>query len=330
MKIWLTLIWFILSGLLFGCQAMATPITPETPPETPSSFKVTLLLPRPVEADAWTRSGYVGLRLIEKELGAEVAYTENVPEADFEKVFRQYASEGYDFIIGHGTQFAPAAEKVAAEFPHTDFAVAGKYGGNNTNLGGLSLREGEMAYLFGAIAALKTQTKHVGYLGGPENNVSQQEITTLFERGVRATDPAVQVTIDFVGSFTDTLKAQQLAQNQIGAGVDVIFVMAGEAGTGVHAQAEQAGIFTLGWIEDLHPLAPPAVLTSNVQDVPVMLLRGANLSKQGRWEGQQYKFGLAEGAQYLAPFYGLISAEEESRINAVKNELLAGNIDTLP
>lgn len=312
--------------MIAGCQS-ATPSAPPT--ARTNAFRVAILLPRAKDADGFMRAGYQGLLLIQKELGADIAYTESVPEADFEKVFRQYAEDGYDFIIGHGNQFVPAAEKVAAEFPNTAFAISGKYGGNNVNLGALSLREGEMAYLFGVIAAIKTRTKHVGYIGGADN-VSQQEVIALYKRGLLATDPSVQVTVDMVGNFTDAEKARELAQAQIDSGVDIIFLLAGAAGTDVHMQAQEAGIYTLGWIEDLNHLAPKAVLTSNVQDISSTLLRGATLARDGRWEGKQYKFGLAEGAQYLAPFYGLITPEEEAKINAVKDDLLARKIDITP
>lgn len=313
---------------LVGCQLNAAPSS-DVAVASPQAFRVAILLPRSRETDGWSRAGYLGLLLIQKELGAEIAYSDNIPEADFERAFREYAEQEYDFIIGHGNQFTPAAEKVSVEYPQIDFAITGKYGGNNVNLGGLSLREGEMGYLFGAIAAIKTKTKHIGYLGGVEN-ASSQEITTLYKRGALATDPSVQVSIRWVGNFTDTVKAEQLAQEQINSGVDVLFVLAGSAGTGVHALAQDAGIFTLAWIEDSNYLAPKAVLTSNVQNVPHMLLAGATLSIQGRWEGKQYKFGLAEGVQTLAPFYGLISAEEENKINLIKNDILTGKIDTIP
>ncbi len=322
-KVVLLLIAFL---VLIDCQSHAAPA--QTMSKT-AAFRVALLLPRNKDADGWVRSGYQGLLLIEKKLGADIAYSENVPVADFEKVFRQYASEGYDFIIGHGNQFLPAAKVVAAEFPETAFALAGKYGGNNINLGALSLREGEMGYLFGVIAAIKSKTRHVGYLGG-EDNVSQQEAIKLYKRGIAATDPSVKVTVDFVGSFTDTEKAHQIAQAQIDSGVDVIFLLAGAAGLKVYAQAEQAGIYTLGWMEDLNHLAPKSVLTSNVQEISQMLLQGAILAKQGRWEGKQYKFGMAEGMQRLAPFYGLITAEQKSRVDAVVNELIKGTINISP
>lgn len=320
---------FLLLFLLVACQGKSASDINTRPSEGSKLFRVALLLPRAIEADSWTRAGYDGLILIQQELGAEIAYTEAVPEAEFEQVFRQYAEEGYDFIIGHGNQFAPAAERVAAAYPHTAFAIAGKYGGNNNNLGALSLREGEMAYLFGVIAALKSRSRQVGYIGGMDNS-GQQEIITLFQRGLAANDPSIELTVDFVGNFTDEAKAHQLAQAQIDAGIDVIFVLAGAAGMGIHAQAEQAGIFTFAWIEDLHHLAPQAVLTSNIQNVALMLLQGATIARKGQWEGKQYKFGLAEGVQQLAPFYGMLSSAEEAHVNAIKSQLLAGEIDTIP
>ncbi|MDM8515725.1 BMP family ABC transporter substrate-binding protein [Desulfobacterales bacterium HSG16] len=130
------------------------------------SFKTAILLPREVNADGWTRAGYAGLLLIKKKLQAEIAYSENIPESEFEQVFRRYAQDGFDFIIGHGGQFVPAAEVVAKEFPRTKFAITSKYQGNNNNLGALSLREGELGFLAGVIAAVKTKKQKIGFLGG--------------------------------------------------------------------------------------------------------------------------------------------------------------------
>ena len=309
--------------LVFSLEAQSIP------PKPSKAYSVAILLPRTVQADGWTRSGYNGLRLIEKELGASVAYSENVSESDFEAVFKAYAKAGYSFIIGHGAQFIAAAERAAAAYPLAYFAVVGAYAGNNSNLGGISLRDGDMGYLFGAIAAIKTMTKRVAYLGGAENP-SNREVVALFKRGVHATDPSVQVSVVWVGNFTDSSKAEGLARDLITGGTDIIFVLAGAAGTGVHALAEKSGIYTLGWIEDLHSLAPKAVITSNIQDYPSMFLHGARLAQQGRWEGKQYRFGLEMGTQRLAPFNGLLTAEQEARVKVVNDQLIAGLIDTAP
>ncbi len=326
MKTLFSIIGLLLVLACVACSRPAAKAPAANPAVATGSFKVAILLPRTVEADGWTRSGYKGLLLMQRELGAGIAYTESVPEADFERLFRKYASEGYDFVIGHGGQFVQAAEKVAVAFPRTSFAVTGVYGGNNSNLGALSMREDEMGYLFGVIAAIKTKTRRVAWLGGAENP-SNRPIVASFTRGAQAIDPSVEVRAEWVGGFTDAAKAQRLAQGLIDTGTDVILVLAGVAGTQVHAQAQNAGILTLGWIEDQSSLAPKAVITSNVEDIPQMLLQGATLVKKGRWEGKQYRFGMAEGIQSLAPFHGLVTEEEERRINSIRNDLLAGKID---
>ncbi|CAN2041848.1 basic membrane protein A and related proteins [Candidatus Magnetomoraceae bacterium gMMP-15] len=292
-------------------------------------FKVALLLPRVINADGWTRGGYKGLLLIKEKLGAEIAYSENVPEDDFERVFRKYAQDGFDFIIGHGGQFVPAAEIVAEEFPRTKFAVMAKYAGNNKNLGALSMRESEKGYLAGVVAALKTKTNKVAYIGGLSHSAGQAA-ANFFKHGVQTTNPKVFVEVSWVEGYTDQKRAVQLAQARIRAGFDVLLVNAGEAGLAVHPVAEQAGIYTIGWIDDQYELAPKAVITSLLQNLFVLLVRGAELVHAGRWEGRQYRFGLREGVQFLAPFRGMLTPAQEMHVLSVQKNIIRGKIDLMP
>ncbi len=94
--------------------------------------------------------------------------------------------------------------------------------------------------------------------------------------------------------------------------------------------AEQAGSYTVGWIEDQYTLAPKAVIASMIQDMPVLLVRGAELARARRWEGRQYKFGLREGVHRLTPFRGMLSKEQEARVQAVQHGIIQGKIDLAP
>jgi basic membrane protein A len=67
-------------------------------------LKVALCVTGSVNDGGWSQSAYEGLRMAEKELGVKVAYTENVQVPDMEATFVDYASQGYDLIIGHGFQ----------------------------------------------------------------------------------------------------------------------------------------------------------------------------------------------------------------------------------
>jgi basic membrane lipoprotein Med (substrate-binding protein (PBP1-ABC) superfamily) len=210
------------------------------------------------------------------------------------------------------------------------------YAGNNKNVGALAFRSGEVGYLTGVVAGLKTKTKKVAFIGGQAYPVMEEE-AILFKRGVLATKLDSTVSIKWVNSWSDADKAGKIAQEQIAAGTDVLVVDADRANIGVIKVAAQSkGVYVIGWIhaingiENRHKLAPKTIVTSVVQQVPMLMLEGATLVQQGRWEGKQYKFGLLEEVQDLAPFYGALTPEQEAFVDSVKQDIITGKIDVSP
>ncbi|WP_242017594.1 MULTISPECIES: BMP family protein [Cyanophyceae] len=326
------IICLLLTLLLVACGTTASDIT-RTAQVKPGAFKVAAIFPGAVDDKAWNQSGYEGLKLIEKELGAEVAYADSVPGADAEKLFRQYAKKGFDFIIGHGGEYIATAKAVSAKFPRNKFAVMSSDAGNNKNFGALAFRAGELGYLTGVVAALKTKTNKVAYIGG-QKYASLEEEATLFERGVKQINPSAEVFIDWVGSWTDADKASRISQKLVAAGVDIITVNADTAYKGViKVVAENKGVYAIRWNHAIPGLPeqqkppPKIILTNAMQQVPMVMLEGATLVEQGRWEGKQYKFGLQEEIQDLTPFYGSLTPEQEEFINSLKEDIITGKID---
>ena len=64
--------------------------------------KVAVLFPGVVSDQSWNQFGYEGLKRAEKECGVEIAYSERVSQDTQLEVFRNYAAQGYDMIIGMG------------------------------------------------------------------------------------------------------------------------------------------------------------------------------------------------------------------------------------
>jgi basic membrane lipoprotein Med (substrate-binding protein (PBP1-ABC) superfamily) len=253
-----------------------------------------------------------------------------MPEADSEDIIRQYAKDGYDFIIGHSGGYAEPAEVVAEEFPNTKFAVVTTYPGNNKNLGAVAFRSGEVGYLSGMLAAMKSKTGKVAYIVGYDYPVYQEE-AALFERGVKATNPNVEVSTHFLQSWTDGEKATQLALDLVASGVDILALNADEAGiAALEAITEKEGVYIIGWTKDQHDKAPGHVITSVLQDIPQLVLNSATLVQEGRWEGKLYKFGLREKIYDFAPFRGMLTPEEEAAFNVAKEKVMAGEIDISP
>lgn len=317
----------LLLALFAGYLLRPSRRAPEARPY--SVIKVALVLPGPIDDRSWSQSGHEGLMLIQHELGAQVAYRASVPPGEAEALIRAYAKEGFDFIILHGAQYIPAGERVAKEYPRTHFAVVTSYPGNNVNLGALSFRAGEVGYLTGVVAALKTRTKHVAYLGGERYPITLEDVT-LFKKGVEATDASVRVSVEWVNSWSDAAKARRIAMDLVRRGADVLVVNAALASRGALEVAEAQGVHAIGWNLDRYDEAPHAIVTSAIQRVPVLLLKGATLVQAGRWEGRQYKFGLREGAQELAPFRGTLTPEQEAQVRRITQQIETEELEVTP
>ncbi|MEW5853755.1 MAG: BMP family protein [Myxococcota bacterium] len=321
----LHLVAWLLFALAPGCRNTSS----DAPAPEQVALRVALLLPDTPDDHGWSQAGYQGLKRIERELGAEVVYTPSVTADAAEPIIRDYARAGFDFVVGHGGEYIPSMEKVAPEFPQARFAVVGSYPGNNFNLGALSFRDGELGYLCGAVAALRSASGKVAFIGGvPYPHMKEQAV--LFERGAKATKPSVSVEVHWLGSWYDEGKAASIARMLIRRGFDVLLADADAAGVGVFREAKAAGVHAIGWAVDQNHLAPESVVTSGIQRVDVLLLNGARLVEQGRWEGKQYKFGLREGAQSLAPFRGLLSDDDAATVQRVEADILAGRVEVTP
>src|SRR5690349_4591498 len=151
-------------ALVAGWAGIACGKGPESA-KTDLSFKVALLTPGPVSDQSWNGGAYQGLLWIRDSLGAEVSNVQTKTPAEFEDNFRQYGTQGYDLVFGHGFEFQDAARRVAPEFPRTLYVTtSGSTSGSN--LAGMTFGFADASYLAGVLAASVTKTKKIATLGG--------------------------------------------------------------------------------------------------------------------------------------------------------------------
>ncbi|MEZ4557491.1 MAG: BMP family ABC transporter substrate-binding protein [Caldilineaceae bacterium] len=90
-------------------------------------FRIAIVMPNTITDLAWSQSMYDGLLAVQEEMGGEnameIAYSENMFNvADAAAAIRDYAAEGFDLVIAHGTQYGNSMFEVATDFPETAFA----------------------------------------------------------------------------------------------------------------------------------------------------------------------------------------------------------------
>lgn len=317
------LIMVLTAILIKGCQSDQR--SPKSTKIKKGDFQVAMVLPGSLLEDPWSQAGHQGLLLIEKELGAEIAYTEKVTSNSAE-VFRRYAQGKYDLIIGQGGEYAETAMIVAKEFPRIKFAIFGNHPGNNENLGAFGFRYEEQGYMLGVMAAIKSRSQKITIIGGEP--LPHMKITgDFFIKGAKSIQPKIRATVRWVNNWTDLARAEQLAKEAIQEGNDVLVGNVDAGNTNIFQTAEKYGVYGISAVNDAYPIAPNAIIGSVIQDIPLVLLKGASFVKQGRWEGKQYRFGFQEGIHKLAPFRGSFTSVEQARIESILQDILTGIID---
>ena len=284
-------------------------------------------------------SAWVGVERARRELGAEVELVEPGDGADRESGLRLLAAKGFDLVIGVGFVFSDDIYAIAGEYPGTRFACVdySKYGPGGLvtpppNMVALKFREEQGSYLVGALAALVSRTKVLGFVGGMDIPLIHK-----FEAGYRAgalkVCPECRVVVGYAGvtpdAFKNPSKGKELALTQYGAGADVIFQAAGSTGLGVFEAARQVGRYGIGVDADQWDEAPGRVLTSMTKQVDVSVFETARAIAEGRFQSGVRVFGLAErGCDYVYDEHNrpLIPDAVRARVEALRADIIAGRI----
>jgi basic membrane protein A len=292
------------------------------------TFRVALLTPGPVSDQSWNSGAYRGLLEIRDSLGAQISNIETKTPAEFDENFRQYGSQGYDLVFGHGFEFQDAARRVAPEFPHTVFVTtSGSTAG--PNLAGLTFGFDDASYLAGVLAGSVTRTNTIGVIGGTELPPVVASFRA-FERGARETNPKIRIVSSYVGNWDDVSAGKEQAIAQYSRGVDVIFQNADAAGLGVfQAARERRSVFVIGSNSDQNAVAPEITLGSVVIDLPLAFLAVAREVKAGTFKPRVVELGEASRVVTLVVNPALrarIPGVALARIDALQARMLAGQL----
>ena len=285
---------------------------------------------------SFNEAAWRGLQRARDELGVEVEYIEPSEGSDRESALRTLAARGVNLVIGVGFIFGPDLERLAVQFPRVKFAgidYSPSPGvGDLPNLAGLRFREQEGSFLVGAIAALVSRTKIVGFVGGMKIPLIRK-FEAGYQAGVKHVCPSCTVLSAYAGTepkaFADPSLGESLASAQFSQGADVIFHAAGKTGDGVFAAARRHGGRAIGVDSDQYDAAPCCVITSMVKGVDVAVLDVVKQVISNEFRGGLHELGLAEkGVGFVADERNrhLLPIEVVTRVRALSEDIVTGTI----
>jgi basic membrane protein A and related proteins len=187
----------------------------------------------------------------------EYVFSENVANADYERVMRQYAEAATRLIVGESFAVEAAARKVAKDYPEGRLpdGQLGKPQAPNFSVFDNYIQE--PAYLTGMIAGGMTKSNKIGMVGGfpiPEVN----RLMNAFMAGAKEVNPKVEFMVTFINSWFDPPKAKEAAFAMIDKGADVMYAER----FGVSDAAKERKVLAIGNVIDTQPQYPDTVVAS--------------------------------------------------------------------
>ncbi len=257
-------------------------------------FKVAIIAPSASNDLAFTQSMVdAANKLKEDGVIGEVAVTDGTfVVEDAAVAIRDYASQGYDLVIAHGSQYGGSLQEIAPDFPDVSFAwgtAADTFGLPNVySYEAASEQGGEV---MGKMAAALSQSANIGIVGPIEVGDAKLYVDG-FEAGVKAQNPSATVNINYIDSFSDVALASEAAQSLISAGADVLSGTA-QMTVGAVGVAKTDGVPWFGTQSNQTSLAPEIVVASQVYHWENMLEDWVTKISDGTLGGELYKITFA-------------------------------------
>lgn len=268
---------------------------------------------------------------IDKALKAAVArgeieyvFSENVANADYERVMRQYAEKGHTLIVGESFAVEAAARKVAKDYPKVSFLMGSSGKPQAPNFSVFDNYIQEPAYLTGMIAGGMTKSNRIGMVGGypiPEVN----RLMNAFMAGAKEVNPKVEFMVTFINSWFDPPKAKEAAFAMIDKGADILYAER----FGVSDAAKERGKLAIGNVINTQDKYPDTVIASALWHMEPTIDLAIKTVKEGKFKAEDYgKYSMMKfkGSELspLGTFEKKVPAELMAKVKAREKEILDG------
>jgi basic membrane protein A and related proteins len=245
-------------------------------------MKVAAIYTVPFEQQ-WVSRIHKALKAAEARGEIEYKASENVANADYERVMREYANGGNQLIVGEAFAVEAAARKVAKDFPKVSFLMGSSGKPQAPNFSVFDNYIQDPAYLSGMIAGAMTKSNKIGMVGGfpiPEVN----RLMHAFMDGARQTNPKVTFTVSFINSWFDPPKAKEAAFAMIDKGADVMYAER----FGVSDAAKERKVLAIGNVIDTQDKYPDTVVASALWHMEPTIDRALAQVKAGKFSAEDY------------------------------------------
>ncbi|MEJ8476224.1 BMP family lipoprotein [Roseibium algae] len=309
-----------LAGMAFSTAAMAADIKPAVLYDLGGKFD-----------KSFNESAHTGAEKFTADTGVAYRDFELQNDSQREQALRNFAKRGQTPIVAIGFSQANAVEKVAKEFPDTQFAIVDMVV-DLPNVRSIVFKEQEGSYIVGMLAAMASETGKVGFVGGMDIPLIRK-FACGYKQGVLAVNADAEVFENMTGTtgaaWNDPVKGGELAKSQFDRGADVVYHAAGGTGLGVLQAAADEGKLGIGVDSNQNGMHPGSVLTSMLKRVDVAVYKAFEDAKNDAWTSGFEVLGLAEGGIDWALDENnekLITPDMKAAVDKARADIVSGTV----
>lgn len=276
-------------------------------------------------------------------ISPESKFVEPRTDAQIPLFFNNFSTDANcDLIVAIGFSPAGYVPAIAAKYANKKYLVIDtnvEDQDKNKNIRSITFQEHEGSFLVGAIAALKSTTGKIGFVGGMDVPLIHR-FELGYSAGAKYVNPKINITSTYVGvtpdAWNNPAKAKELAISQYNNGVDVIFQVAAASGQGVFDAAEEFNKsksnikhYAIGVDSNQNWVNPRVILTSMEKKVNIALFNTIRDLADNKFTSGHIIFGLKEGGVLWSLDENnkkFFTTNDISKINSIKQEIINNKI----
>jgi basic membrane protein A len=318
---------------LAGCGGPSSP-----PPGQAAKPKIAIVLGGKANDGGFNQTGADAVDQLQRDGAVTAQVRDSVTNpADVGPILQQYATAGYDLVIGWGLGFSDTVFQVGKQFPKTHFVATGGadiLAKATANVETWTYDGEQLGYLLGFLAG-STKLSPVGVVDGEQAPFLQVQWDG-FSQGLRAANPAArELKPIYTGSFEDAQKAAQATTAQITSGAELVATNAEGYSPGVASAAKTAGIATVGMAATTSDAAKAVNIGRVVTDLTPILrqwvgrLTAGTFGKHGTTSSiTNHSLVLAEVNRVAAA--PAMPADLDKQAAALADRIAAGKVTITP
>ena len=325
------------AALAAGCGGSSSPKSTAAAASSSKPLVVLVTDINQLNDHGFNQLAYQGLLRAQRELGIDGVVYQSPSQQAYLPNLTQAARKGAALVISVGFDQANQLAAAAKQFPKTHFAIIdvdqATLTGKPKNVEGLIFKEQQVGYLAGYLAGLVEKQQGgrgtIGSVGGEKQPPVDRYIAG-YRAGAQAADPGIKLLNAYSQDWVDQAKCKQAALDQIAAGANIVFQVAGGCGLGVLDAAKQKGVWGIGVDADQSYLGSQ-VLTSAMKRVDISVYATIKRVLDGTFVGgTNAVFSLSNHGVGLGKISPKVPRSDVRKLQQIAKAVVSGKIKNIP